>query len=151
MWAWQQSQQCMQDIPDPVTQAVTALPAATSQVFPNIPAPGGENVGFSECARKHLAVKPRKGDAVLFHSIAPHGALEKKSLHTACPVIKVCGLAASDYLCAACRCCRRCLADVVLCLPAAAAAAAKQQHCSTLSKCMQKCLTLLVGVVAMLC
>jgi prolyl 4-hydroxylase len=60
-----------------------------TQVFPNIPAPGGENVGFSECARKHLAVKPRKGDAVLFHSIAPHGALEKKSLHTACPVIKV--------------------------------------------------------------
>ncbi|WIA30952.1 hypothetical protein OEZ86_001000 [Tetradesmus obliquus] len=57
-------------------------------VFPNIPAPGGENVGFSECARKHLAVRPRKGDAVLFHSIAPHGALEKKSLHAACPVIK---------------------------------------------------------------
>lgn len=60
-----------------------------AQVFPNIPAPGGENVGFSECARKHLAVRPRKGDAVLFHSIAPHGALEKKSLHAACPVIKV--------------------------------------------------------------
>jgi ectoine hydroxylase-related dioxygenase (phytanoyl-CoA dioxygenase family) len=59
------------------------------QVFPNIPAPGGENIGFSECARKHLAVRPRKGDAVLFHSIAPHGALEKKSLHAACPVIKV--------------------------------------------------------------
>lgn len=32
------------------------------QVFPLIPAPGGENVGFSECARKHLAVKPKKGD-----------------------------------------------------------------------------------------
>jgi hypothetical protein len=65
------------------------LPANHAQVFPNIPAPGGENAGFSECARKHLAVKPRKGDAVLFHSIAPHGALEKKSLHAACPVIKV--------------------------------------------------------------
>jgi hypothetical protein len=65
------------------------LPFNNVQVFPNIPAPGGENVGFSECARKHLAVKPRKGDAVLFHSIAPHGALEKKSLHAACPVIKV--------------------------------------------------------------
>lgn len=57
-------------------------------VFPNIPAPGGENVGFSECARYHLAAKPKKGAAVLFHSIKPTGELERKSLHTACPVIK---------------------------------------------------------------
>lgn len=57
-------------------------------MFPNIPAPGGENPGFSECARYHLAAKPRKGDAILFHSIQPRGALERKSLHTACPVIK---------------------------------------------------------------
>lgn len=58
-------------------------------VFPNIPAPGGENVGFSECARYHLAAKPRRGDAVLFHSIKPNGELEPRSLHSACPVIKV--------------------------------------------------------------
>lgn len=33
------------------------------QIFPLIPAPGGENdVSYSECARKHLAFKPRKGD-----------------------------------------------------------------------------------------
>lgn len=32
------------------------------QIFPLIPAPGGENVGFSECARNYLALKPRKGD-----------------------------------------------------------------------------------------
>ncbi|KAG2489492.1 hypothetical protein HYH03_011945 [Edaphochlamys debaryana] len=57
-------------------------------VFPNIPAPGGENVGFSECARYHLAAKPKKGTAILFHSIKPTGELERKSLHTACPVIK---------------------------------------------------------------
>ncbi|KAG2448896.1 hypothetical protein HYH02_006244 [Chlamydomonas schloesseri] len=57
-------------------------------VFPNIAAPGGENVGFSECARYHLAAKPRKGTAILFHSIKPTGELERKSLHTACPVIK---------------------------------------------------------------
>ncbi|PRW32905.1 Prolyl 4-hydroxylase subunit alpha-2 isoform A [Chlorella sorokiniana] len=58
-------------------------------VFPNIPAPGGDNgPEFSECARKHLAAKPRKGAAVLFHSIKTTGELEKKSLHTACPVIK---------------------------------------------------------------
>ncbi len=58
-------------------------------MFPNIAAPGGENAGFSECARYHLAAKPRKGTAILFHSIKPTGELERKSLHTACPVIKV--------------------------------------------------------------
>lgn len=57
-------------------------------VFPNIPAPGGVNEGFSECAKYHLAAKPIKGDAILFHSIKPSGDLERKSLHTACPVIK---------------------------------------------------------------
>jgi hypothetical protein len=30
-------------------------------VFPNIPAPGGVNEGFSECAKYHLAAKPVKG------------------------------------------------------------------------------------------
>ncbi|KAL4448907.1 hypothetical protein ABPG77_007624 [Micractinium sp. CCAP 211/92] len=58
-------------------------------VFPNIPAPGGDNgPTFSECARKHLAAKPRKGSAVLFHSIKPTGEMERRSLHTACPVIR---------------------------------------------------------------
>jgi hypothetical protein len=48
----------------------------------------GENLGFSECARYHLAVKPKKGTAVLFHSIKPtgvpvqrHSALEKRNGH----------------------------------------------------------------------
>jgi hypothetical protein len=40
-------------------------------VFPNIPAPGGSNgPGFSECARYHLAARPRKGDAILFRECA---------------------------------------------------------------------------------
>lgn len=53
-------------------------------VFPNIPAPGGDNgPTFSECARHHLAAKPAKGSAVLFHSIKPSGELERRSLHTA--------------------------------------------------------------------
>ena len=43
-------------------------------VFPNIPAPGGRNDDtFSECARYHLAAKPKKGTAVLFHSIKASG------------------------------------------------------------------------------
>ena len=33
-------------------------------MFPNIPAPGGVNVGFSECAKYHLAAKPVKGTGV---------------------------------------------------------------------------------------
>lgn len=58
-------------------------------VFPNIPAPGGTNgPEFSDCARHHLAAKPKKGNAVLFHSIKTTGELERRSLHTACPVIK---------------------------------------------------------------
>lgn len=53
-------------------------------VFPNIPAPGGDNgPEFSECARRHLAAKPKKGSAVLFHSVKPSGELERRSLHTA--------------------------------------------------------------------
>lgn len=58
-------------------------------VFPQIPAPNGDNgPTYSDCARKHLAAKPRKGDAVLFHSIGPDGELERRSLHTACPVVR---------------------------------------------------------------
>ena len=57
--------------------------------FPEVPAPGGSNgADFSDCAKKYLAAKPRKGDAVLFHSMKPNGELERRSLHTACPVIK---------------------------------------------------------------
>ncbi len=57
--------------------------------FPKIPAPGGDNgPDFSPCARYHLAAKPRKGSAVLFHSIKPNGDYEPRSLHAACPVIK---------------------------------------------------------------
>jgi len=57
--------------------------------IPNIPAPNGDNgPEFSECARHHLAAKPKKGNAVLFHSIKPSGELERRSLHTACPVLK---------------------------------------------------------------
>ena len=32
-----------------------------------MPAPHGVNINFSECARYKLAVKPKKGDAILFH------------------------------------------------------------------------------------
>ncbi|GAB4820202.1 hypothetical protein N2152v2_007248 [Parachlorella kessleri] len=58
-------------------------------IFPNLPAPKTrDNSGFSDCAKPHVAVKPRKGDAVLFHSIRPTGEIERRSMHGACPVVK---------------------------------------------------------------
>mmetsp|Transcript_20491 Transcript_20491/g.56815 ORF Transcript_20491/g.56815 Transcript_20491/m.56815 type:complete len:370 (-) Transcript_20491:299-1408(-) len=56
--------------------------------FPNIPAPGGVNEGFSDCAKTVLAAKPKKGAAIMFWSTKPTGELNKESLHEACPVIK---------------------------------------------------------------
>jgi prolyl 4-hydroxylase len=57
-------------------------------VFPKIPAPNGINPDFSDCAKYSLAVKPKKGDAILFHSMNATGDLEERSMHGACPVLK---------------------------------------------------------------
>lgn len=50
--------------------------------------PGQKAANYSDCAMKGLAVKPRRGDAVLFWSIRPNGSFDPKSLHGSCPVIK---------------------------------------------------------------
>lgn len=60
--------------------------------------PPADPAGLSECARKKnnassttpssLAVRPRKGDALLFWSLKPDGSLDHSSLHGGCPVIK---------------------------------------------------------------
>ncbi|WVZ62283.1 hypothetical protein U9M48_012047 [Paspalum notatum var. saurae] len=59
-------------------------------VFPN--AKGWESQHkddtFSECAQKGLAVKPVKGDAVLFFSLHADGVPDPRSLHGSCPVIQ---------------------------------------------------------------
>ncbi|CAN6213422.1 unnamed protein product [Urochloa humidicola] len=59
-------------------------------IFPN--AKGWESQPkddtFSECARKGLAVKPVKGDAVLFFSLHVNGEPDPLSLHGSCPVIE---------------------------------------------------------------
>lgn len=53
-----------------------------------------------------LAVKPRKGDAVLFHSIKPTGELERRSLHSAWCAPRVLGpLALRLWPWLACRAC----------------------------------------------
>lgn len=53
-------------------------------VFPN----GDRKVSgpeWSQCAQKGLAVKPFKGDAVMFYSLKPDGSLDSTSLHGSCP------------------------------------------------------------------
>ncbi|XP_062205076.1 probable prolyl 4-hydroxylase 6 isoform X2 [Phragmites australis] len=42
----------------------------------------------SECARNGYAVKPVKGDALLFFSLHPDGTTDPDSLHGSCPVIE---------------------------------------------------------------
>lgn len=43
---------------------------------------------LSECGKKGLSVKPKRGDALLFWSMRPDGTLDPSSLHGGCPVIK---------------------------------------------------------------
>ena len=71
--------------PGSCTPVCAAIPSpGRAAGFPNIPAPNGSNgPEFSECARNVLAAKPKKGNAVLFHSIKPNGELERRSMHTA--------------------------------------------------------------------
>ncbi|XP_059452062.1 probable prolyl 4-hydroxylase 7 [Corylus avellana] len=44
--------------------------------------------GWSECAQKGYAVKPSKGDALLFFSLHPDATTDTNSLHGSCPVIE---------------------------------------------------------------
>lgn len=46
------------------------------------------NDDLSECAKKGIAVKPRKGDALLFFSLYPTAIPDATSLHGGCPVIE---------------------------------------------------------------
>jgi prolyl 4-hydroxylase len=43
---------------------------------------------LSECAKKGIAVKPRRGDALLFFSLHPTAIPDTSSLHAGCPVIE---------------------------------------------------------------
>ncbi|EFJ44873.1 hypothetical protein VOLCADRAFT_82641 [Volvox carteri f. nagariensis] len=57
----------------------TVLPHADQKV-------SGE--GWSECAKRGLAVKPVKGDALMFYSLKPDGSNDPASLHGSCPTLK---------------------------------------------------------------
>jgi len=43
---------------------------------------------LSDCAKKGIAVKPKRGDALLFFSLTPHAVPDTRSLHAGCPVIE---------------------------------------------------------------
>ncbi|KAK6913836.1 Prolyl 4-hydroxylase alpha subunit, Fe(2+) 2OG dioxygenase domain [Dillenia turbinata] len=43
---------------------------------------------LSECAKKGIAVKPKRGDALLFFSLHPNATPDPNSLHAGCPVIE---------------------------------------------------------------
>ncbi|XP_014502471.1 probable prolyl 4-hydroxylase 3 [Vigna radiata var. radiata] len=61
----------------------TVFPAATAN-FSSVPWWND----LSQCARKGLSVKPKRGDALLFWSMRPDASLDPSSLHGGCPVIK---------------------------------------------------------------
>jgi prolyl 4-hydroxylase len=43
---------------------------------------------WSECAEGKVAVKPKKGDGLLFWSVSSENKIDPKSMHAGCPVIK---------------------------------------------------------------
>jgi prolyl 4-hydroxylase len=57
----------------------TVLPHADQKV-------SGE--GWSECAKRGLAVKAVRGDALMFYSLKPDGSNDPASLHGSCPTLK---------------------------------------------------------------
>lgn len=72
---------------------------ATVLMYLTTPEEGGETVfpesdtkvegpEWSECAKKGLAVKSVRGDALLFYSLKPDGTPDRKSLHGSCPTTK---------------------------------------------------------------
>ncbi|EFJ45289.1 prolyl 4-hydroxylase, partial [Volvox carteri f. nagariensis] len=60
----------------------TAFPQNSVWYDPTIP----ERIGpVSECAKGHVAAKPKAGDAVLFYSFYPNLTMDPAAMHTGCP------------------------------------------------------------------
>ncbi|KAG9159886.1 hypothetical protein Leryth_005649 [Lithospermum erythrorhizon] len=57
-------------------------------IFPQSTATQVKGEDWSDCARKGYAVKPMKGDALLFFSLHPNATTDSLSLHGSCPVIE---------------------------------------------------------------
>ncbi|XP_058073829.1 probable prolyl 4-hydroxylase 7 isoform X2 [Magnolia sinica] len=59
-------------------------------IFPNSEGKGSQlkDDTWSDCAKNGYAVKPKKGDALLFFSLHPDAQTDPDSLHGSCPVIE---------------------------------------------------------------
>ncbi|GJP37466.1 hypothetical protein CLOM_g21869 [Closterium sp. NIES-68] len=57
-------------------------------VFPKVKDDTPKDDTWSDCAKGFLAVKPEKGDALLFFNLHPDGTPDPTSLHYACPVVE---------------------------------------------------------------
>jgi prolyl 4-hydroxylase len=65
----------------------TAFPHSSAWAYPE--AQKQYDPTFSECAKGHVAFKPKKGDALMFWSIKPDGSSEDiAATHTGCPVVR---------------------------------------------------------------
>ncbi len=63
----------------------TAFPEGSVWYDPSIP----DRIGkVSDCAKGHVAAKPKAGDAVLFYSFFPNLTMDPAAMHTGCPIIK---------------------------------------------------------------
>ncbi|CAB4262821.1 unnamed protein product [Prunus armeniaca] len=76
-----------------VLMYLTDVTKGGETVFPEAEVPSRRKASevdhsLSECAKKGIAVKPRRGDALLFFSLTPHAVPDQKSLHAGCPVIE---------------------------------------------------------------
>lgn len=63
----------------------TAFPKGSEWLDPKLESQFGP---FSDCAKGHVAVKPSKGDALLFFSMNPDGSNDPQAMHEGCPTLK---------------------------------------------------------------
>ncbi|KAI4304117.1 hypothetical protein MLD38_039672 [Melastoma candidum] len=76
-----------------VLMYLTDVEKGGETVFPSAEEPYRRKVSddgnsLSECASKGVAVKPRRGDALLFFSLHPDATPDESSLHAGCPVLE---------------------------------------------------------------
>ncbi|KAL6752059.1 hypothetical protein V8C86DRAFT_2764411 [Haematococcus lacustris] len=65
----------------------TAFPNSNGWLHPEMGEP--TQGPFSDCAKGHVAYKPKRGDALMFYDLKPdYQTTDSNSMHTGCPVVK---------------------------------------------------------------